>query len=297
MEQKRCLFCEKIVYAKVAEDHYVFRDCYCAPDAAYEMGAACYEPFNTLIHSRKRELFPLLSGYIREHTDTGHPVRITVDDLDHIVKSPMVPLTLETKGEKLLQFLHRHANGPNEPVILHQLTHSFNLTYSPNMQEFVYILEMLKTDMLLDRVGPTIKLTEKGWRAALASLQSENLKHCCVLVTSDKETQHLWSSSIIPAVEQCGYLAQYPEFTPSGDALEEVMRAIDRSELVIADLNPDSDLVYFASGYTKGKQMPIIWTIHQDAVPELQREVSGMRPIVWSSPEELSSLLQHKLMK
>ncbi|MFD2613114.1 hypothetical protein [Paenibacillus gansuensis] len=295
IEQKRCLFCEKIVYAKVTSEGFVFRDCYCTPDGSYEMSASCYEPFNTLPHSRKREMFHIVSAYIREVTDLKQAVHITVDSLEQIERSPIVPITIESKAEKLLQYLHRHAEGPNDPVIIHQLAHSYNLTYSPNMQEFVYIMEQLKTDFLLDRVGPTIKLTEKGWRTALAAALAETLKHCCIVMSSDPDLRSDWSEWILPKIEQCGYQVHVPEVKRTGDILAETVQAINHSELLIVDITGLTLEAFYAAGYAKGKDMPIIWTLHKTAEHQLPFPSEEIRPLLWETAEELGALLQLRL--
>lgn len=48
------------------------------------------------------------------------------------------------------------------------------MTYSPNLQELVYIIDKLISDQLLIREGMTFKLTETGWNEAAESAGGRN---------------------------------------------------------------------------------------------------------------------------
>lgn len=296
-EQRKCVFCDKTVYVKVNGHAYILKDCYCAVDATYEIQNNLEDLLNALSHPRKRELFPLISGYIREMTDTNQSVSLTVEELENIQNSPILPISIEDKCQKLLQYLYRHSKSPNEPVVIQQLTNSYNLTYSPNLQEFIYVLEKLKTDMLLERSGSSIKLTEKGRSAAIASIETKRLKPCFVAIAMDEDLRNLWRTKVMPNIEQFGYYPRITDRESSTKAEDQMMNFIQESEVVIAELTLHSSEVYFAAGHALGREIPVIWTVRSDELDRIAISLDEIHPIVWETPEELVMLLQQRLTK
>lgn len=163
---KRCLFCEKNITGIYVKElgSYLFRKCYCTGTGEYEITEEAYERLNARPHQQKREQYPLVSGYIREMCERQEQVKLVTDDLSFILESPGIPRTLEAKKNKCLVYLYRHSDRPEDPVVLDPIQSAYNLTYSPNLQEFIYILEELKASKLISRMGSTLRLTPKAGR-------------------------------------------------------------------------------------------------------------------------------------
>jgi hypothetical protein len=295
MEKKRCLFCSEIVpiEAKGEHDHYL--GCYCAPDGSYSLLRGSYNAINSISYQKKSKQFPVLSAYIREQSDCGELVKLSSDDIDSIVNSPKIPVTVEEKAGRLLQYLFRHSDGAFEPVVIHPLSQNFNLTYSPNLQELVYIIETLREGQLVVREGMTFKLTEKGWSEAAARAGGRRLKSCFVLLPEDSELRSEWLENIFPRVEQCGYLPRLFVQSEQDNCEHHSISDISDSKLIIADLTDQSAEVYFAAGYALGKNIPIIWTVSRSAVDDQIVQAHPIRPFVWDTTEELASMLQQRL--
>lgn len=295
MEKKRCLFCSEIVQIeeKGMHDHYL--GCYCAPGASYSLLRDSYNTINAFSYQIKSKRFPIVSAYIREQTDCGEAVMLSIEDLATIENSPNIPVTIEEKEGRLLQYLYRHSDGPDDPVVIHPLSQSYNLTYSPNLQELVYIIEKLKEERLIIREGMTFMLTEKGWSEAAARAGGRKLKSCFVLLSDCADTRSEWSTSVFPKIEQCGYLPRLFHQSDMNSRENHSIELLSDCKLIIADLSKLSPEVYFAAGYALGKNIPVIWTVNRSSADELFVQSHPIRPFVWDTTEELAEMLQQRL--
>ncbi|MCA1295231.1 hypothetical protein LBW89_19655 [Paenibacillus sp. alder61] len=296
MMKKRCLFCDEIVPTKSESNYDRYIGCSCSPGGYYSLRSDSYEAIQSFTHQKKREMFHLISAYIRERTDSDDKVTLTVNDLESIANSPEIPLTLEDKGHRLLQYLYRHAGNPGESVVIHPLSSNYNLTYSPNLQELVYIIDKLRNEHLLVREGINFQLTEKGWSEAAAIGGGKKRTPCSVLLPDQEELRSEWLGGLLPKIEKYGYQPRVVTLSGAKNGEEEFsLERISESKLMIADLTGQSSEVYFAAGYAFGLNIPIIWTVHSSGAHIQLPGIEEIRPIVWESVEELAVILQHKL--
>ena len=297
MMKKRCLFCDEIVPTKPEGDYDRYISCSCSPDAFYSLLRDSYESINSLPHPKKRNMLHIISAYIRELTDRDEAVVISANDLETIVNSPTIPVTIEDKGIRLLQYLYRHSEHAGAPVVIHPLSRNYNLTYSPNLQELVYIIDKLRNEQLMIREGTSFQLTEQGWREAAASAGGKKLKPCTILIANDGNLSIEWQDRILPIIEQYGYLprllAHETTRTPEGEKYS--LELIADSKLIIADLTGQSPEVCLAAGYALGLNIPVIWSMNSRDAETLPVEIKEIRPILWESVEELTSILQQRL--
>lgn len=295
MTKKHCLFCDEIVSITPEGDFDKYIGCSCSPGGFYSLRRDSYEPINSLPHQKKRDMLHVISAYIRELTDCEEKVTLSIDDLESIVNSPKIPVSIEDKGNRLLQYLYRHADGAGEPVVIQPLSSSYNLTYSPNLQELVYIIDKLISDQLLIREGMTFKLTEKGWNEAASIAGGKKLKSCFVL-TSDEEGACIeWQDKLLPKIEQCGYLPRLIAHSKAKNGEKYDLEQIAESKLIIADLTGQSPEVYFSAGYALGLNIPVIWTVQSNYADKLFIQIQDIRPLVWDTADELAVILQQRL--
>lgn len=291
MIKKHCLFCDQIVPITPEGDYDRYVGCSCSPGGFYSLLRDSYEPILSFPHQQKRDMLHVISAYIRELTDCDQKVILSASDLDAVVNSPTIPVTIEDKGNRLLQYLYRHSEGPGEPVVIHPLSSSYNLTYSPNLQELVYIIDKLSTEQLLIREGMTFKLTEEGWSEAAATAGGKKLKPCVVLLPDEEVLRTEWLEKLLPKIEQYGYLPRMLAYTSEKYSLE----LIADSKLIIADVTGQSPEVYFAAGYALGLNIPVIWTVNSSDADKLWVHLQEIRPMVWDTAEELAVLLLQRL--
>lgn len=296
MEKKRCLFCSALVYVATESDYDIYNDCYCAPDGHYSLHRESYEQIHALSNPIKMQLYISISGYIREMTDCGESVALTFEDLDSIRNSSAIPVSVEEKGARLLQYLYRHSDKAGDAVMIHPLSQHFNLTYSPTMQELVYIIEKLREEQLIDREGMRFKLTEKGWSEAVTRAAGRKMKPCFVLIAGSQDEFADWSDNLLPKLEQCGYLPRLVNYSGHRRDDHPTPQQIAESKLVIADVNADAPELFFDAGYAGGKKINVLWTINYSRVDTSQIvHHSLIRPIVWETTDELGSMLQQRL--
>ncbi|MFD1954718.1 hypothetical protein ACFSL6_11240 [Paenibacillus thailandensis] len=291
MDTKRCVFCDRIVPVRTIGQYEQFIGCLCAPGGQYHLLAESYDWYYALDYTTKREMFPIISAYIRELTEMEETVELSAEDLDKIRHSSRLPQTIEEKGEKLLQHLYRQSGGTDKPVVIHKLAESFNITYSLNLQEMVYIIEKLKEEELLERRGSTFVLTPKGIRTAKAGMAGQKLKPCCVLLS--EELGQEWANNVLPKMYQCGYSPQLAEPLDGTGGIS--AQQLASSKLIIADLTGHRPEVYWAAGYAQGLQIPVIWTVHRSAAGQIRSNPGHIRPIVWEDGGQLAALLQQRL--
>ncbi|MGZ7441446.1 hypothetical protein ACLD72_007750 [Paenibacillus sp. TH7-28] len=238
-------------------------------------------------------MFHIVSAYIREQTDGNEKVTLSIDDLESIANSPDIPVTIEDKGKRLLQYLYRHSSAPGEPVVIHPLSSNYNLTYSPNQQELVYIIDKLRNEHLLTREGLTFQLTETGWSEAAA--ERKNLKPCSVLISNEEDLRTEWLARLLPKIEQHGYLPRLLTHAKTQNSEKYSLEMIADSKLIIADLTGQAPEVYFAAGYALGLNIPLICTVNSSDADKLPVKIQEIRPIVWDTVEELAVILQQRL--
>ncbi|MCM3039484.1 hypothetical protein M3201_07195 [Paenibacillus motobuensis] len=297
MMKKRCLFCDEIVPTKPEGDYDRYLGCSCSPDGSYSLLRDSYESINSLPHPKKRSMLHIISAYLREQTDRDEAIVLSANDLETIVNAPTIPVTIEDKGIRLLQYLYRHSDRAGESVVIHPLSSNYNLTYSPNLQELVYIIDKLRNEQLIIREGTSFQLTEQGWHEAAASAGGKKLKPCAILIANDENLSTEWQDRILPIIEQYGYLPRLLTYatTRTSDGEKYSLELIADSKLIIADLTGQSPEVYFAAGYALGLSIPVIWSMNSRDADTLPVQIKEIRPIVWNSAEELASILQQRL--
>lgn len=295
MEMKRCLFCDKIVPLQPQGDYDRYVGCSCAPGGFYSLKRDSYDLYHELSYQEKRQWFPILSGYIRELTDCNETVLLSFEDLEAVVNSPRIPGTMDEKAGRLLLYLHRNSSGPGDPVIIHRLSESCNLTYSPNLQELVYIIEKLKDELLIERIGTTFKLTESGWREAAARAGGKRLKPCLVYLPNEKQLREEWKENVLPKLEQCGYFPRMSGDSQAEKNGEDTVRLISECKLILADLASGEPEVYFAAGFALGMQIPVILTVNRDNAVNLPVRIKQIQPYVWEKTEDVAAMMQRRL--
>lgn len=296
MESKRCIFCDELVQVKKKGGCEWYFGCICAPGGAYGLREDSVEQFRQLSYTEKRSTFPLLSAYIREQNDNEEEVILDFEERNSILQSPQIPVTSEDKGIRLLRYLHRHTSGPNQQLVINHFAQSYNLTYSPNLQEFVYITEKLKEEGFIERIGTTLKLTEKGWLEAAAHATGKVLKQCLVVLSGSDDEVREWMDSVFPRLIQLGFAPKLYEEDRSAKLemkpVESVLQRVSRVKLLIADVTEASADLWLRIGYALGCEVPVVMTCkasNEEPLPV------GIRPIHYADTNELTELLQKQL--
>ncbi|MFF2886896.1 hypothetical protein [Paenibacillus sp. NPDC057967] len=289
--KKHCLFCNELIDMKQDEEFDRYSGCMCAPNTYYHLSKDAYSHIQAFSYAKKRQVLPIVSAYIRERAENGERLLLTPGKIEEMMVDPDIPMTTEEKEKRLLQYLYRRTEAAMEPVNLHPLSKSYNLTYSTNLQEFVYIMEKLRETELLVREGSILKLTDQGWSEAAAFSGGGKRKLFSVMV-GDEQIGLEWSAQLLPGLEQCGYDTRLllPSSLRKQDS--ELLEALAESHYILADLTGAGPEVYFAAGYAAKADIPLTWTVRADQIDSLLTQSEWIRPIPWEDTEELVQRFQ-----
>lgn len=292
--KKHCLFCNELATAEMSGDYDTFGGCMCAPEGFYELRQGAYAAIQAFTYAKKRSLLPVVSAYIRERSEEGEHIALTLEQVEAIAASPDVPMTQEEKEKRLLRFLYRRTEAPLEPVQLHPMSRHYNLAYSANLQEFVFIIEQLRERGQIIREGAVLKLTEQGWSEAASIAGGGKKKRCAFMAGDDSYGMELFNR-VLPGLEQCGYQTQLLLPSALSHSGGDELAGLSESKFVISDLTGAGPESYYMAGYAACKGIPIIWTVHRDQADHLIPYNKWIRPITWDTPEELVTLLQQRI--
>lgn len=294
VKKKHCLFCNELAASETSGNYDTFGGCMCAPEGYYQLRQGAYSAIHAFPYAKKRTLLPLVSAYIRERSEEGEPIALTLEQVEAIAASPDVPMTQEEKEKRLLRFLYRKTEAPMEAVQLHPMSRHFNLAYSANLQEFVFIIEQLRESGRIVREGAVLKLTEQGWADAATIAGGGKQKRCTFMAGDDSFGMELFNR-VVPGLEQCGYQTKLVLPSALSSSWGEEWSSLTESKLWIVDLTGAGPETYYMAGFAACKGTPIIWTVHRNEADRLHPQSKWIRPLTWDTPEELIALLQQRV--
>ncbi|MCU6712271.1 hypothetical protein M6D81_26570 [Paenibacillus sp. J5C_2022] len=297
IRKKHCLFCNELVPMEKEADYVRFVGCFCSPGGSYHLHSNSYLTIQSFSYERKRGLFPIVSAYIREKTDVGNQVFLTLDDMNAIPNDSGIPASVEEKEARLLQFLYRNSEIPGEAVALHPLQQHYNLTYSLNLQEFVYIIERLRDQHRIVREGGTLRLTEQGWEEAALQFGGQKQRRCLILIPSDEEYGQEWLEVVMSTAEHFGYTPCLMNQQGDQQGHSDLVKLMKESKLIVSDITLTHRPLHecFAAGYAVASNIPVVWTMKGNRGENHISAPLPIRPVQWESTEELSSALAQAL--
>lgn len=289
MLKKRCLFCNELVPVETDGQYETVFQCMCAPEGRYRMPAGDGERIQSMEYGRKHKLFPLVSGYIRQRAerDRQGQVTLTFDEVLGVEDSTEVPVSIEQKANRLMAYLYSRSERPGQSVNLHPLSRHSNLTFSPTLQELVFIIEQLREGERITREGSVLRLTERGWRECAEREAKRGGKPCVVLVEEPAAREHA-SEEIVTVLRQYGYEPEV--ISPSFDELAQDAAWFERlsaCKLAVAELANAGPALYWAAGCAEALKIPVIWTLW-DGADEAEFEPNmALKPLIWRTKEEI----------
>jgi hypothetical protein len=258
----------------------------------------------------------LLSGWTRERTEKGErALTILANDvdpaadgitLDAVLNLPVLPRSITDRIQKLLEALARRS-----PYFGAEIGFSSLLDYP------LAYLEHVPED--LEHRHPFHKLTEqiiqRGWIGKTAAhqyyLTAEGLEYlekrhrqspesrdCFVAMKFGVEfLDRAYQEGIAPAVRDAGYLpVQMAYLEHNNNILDEMLAAIRRSRLLIADLTTQNQNVYYEAGFALGLGVPVIFTCHDADAPNIRFDTQQFSQIRWLAPRDLRVKLKNRIL-
>lgn len=114
----------------------------------------------------------------------------------------------------------------------------------------------------------------------------------------DASVREVWIRGIEPAIRSAGYhavrLDQHEHNEPIDD---EIIAMIRRSRFVVADATGSSNGVYFEAGFAKGLDLPVIWTVREDALESVHFDTRQFNFVTWRAEalDDFSRRLQNRI--
>lgn len=115
-----------------------------------------------------------------------------------------------------------------------------------------------------------------------------------VMKFGDPRLDSMYSLVIKPVVEKFGYSAlRIDEVQSSGSITDEILKFIERSAIVLADLTDERPNCYYEAGYAHALGKELILSIR--AASTIPFDLAGRRFIIWDTEKELRDALELRL--
>ena len=148
-------------------------------------------------------------------------------------------------------------------------------------------------------VPSEIVLTPKGWDKH-EELQGQGIDSNQVFLAMnfDKEFNDVLENGFIPAIEGAGYDCLHIGRKEHNKKIcEEIMREIDKSKFLVADVTGKKSGVYFEAGYAKGKGIDVIWSCRKDKKDEdMHFDTQQYSHVLWTNSKDLKEKLYNRII-
>lgn len=193
-----CIFCDCLVETS---DNYEddSKCCVCPNCGKYKITKACDEDFPTQ-HNDLKDNLHLISGYIREHNDSGQDVTITNDFLSSldstILNNPSIPQSIEDKVSKFLLYLFNRTNLIGDQIAI-TFKEKRAVGYAKDVEELIYLLGLLKSNNYLVMTGESkthckVHLTYNGIHIARKLCEDESAAELAIEVATIDDARELF---------------------------------------------------------------------------------------------------------
>ncbi|QMV44731.1 hypothetical protein [Cohnella cholangitidis] len=296
-ENLPCLFCQTIGQTQI-KDEVLYFSCLCtAGKGWYTIDRNCYDDYKMGQYQEH-----IISGYIRELSEDAQRVHIDADNIDQIVRSPLIPKHVRDKVDKLIVYLYRNTAVIGEPVYLSET--DFNLTYSPKSTELYSLLDYLKSKGYLDPKG-YVDISSRGTIMTPEGLEigydllNRRIKstQCFIAMSFSLDLLHSFKEHVMPRIRETGFEPVTVDIVQHNENIvDRIIYEIKNSRFVVADFTQQKHGVYYEAGYAKGLGLEVIWTVHEDDIKNCHFDTRQMNHIVWRSVEELGERLRDRIL-
>jgi hypothetical protein len=240
----------------------------------------------------------ICSGALQEHNLKGTNYLLNnVDDLMHSVSIPNNPIE---QIDKLLLSIEKYSGYFGEPRVLDCKIH-FPYGYAKNAEEFHQLLLNAYQLTYLEYDGSfpqgRVKLLLRGAeRIAELHKGDINSNQAFAAMWFDPMMNDLWTNGIEPALLATNYKAIRIDKTEHNKKIDdEIIAAIRKSGLVVADVTGHRPGVYYEAGFAMGLGIPVIWTCSEKDIEGAHFDTRQYSHVLWSDPEDLKSKLINRI--
>ncbi|MBU2524662.1 hypothetical protein KKG71_05735 [Patescibacteria group bacterium] len=234
----------------------------------------------------------IIQGAIREHNISNQIPLLTFKDLadgkgmtiDDLLNSVQIPNNPIQKLFKFLENISKINSIPGGEIEVYK--DDKNLCYARNLEEFDYILKAANKEGYFEEVQQlslgksrfyesialcSFQLSLAAW-GKIEELKTNNIKSKQGFIACSFDDDHkVFSDAIADAIKATGFEPMmikeknYPE-----TVISKGLGGIKKSRFVIVDLTNLSNSVFFEAGFSLGKNIEVIFVIHENQWGELR---------------------------
>lgn len=242
---------------------------------------------------------------------TKSEVFITAENYNDILKSSLIPHTINAKLNKLILYIYRKTVALGDRI---ELTDNLDypICYAITPEEFNELLRVLHSLGYIISRADGIGLTYKGMEYA-ESISKMNSPSNSVFVAMwfSLEMASVYESAIKPAIEakECGSYKAFrvDNHEHNNDITDEIIAGIKECRFLVADMTGYRGGVYYEAGFAKGLGKPVIFTCRKDwfdgeldsdkkVIKErIHFDINHQNIIVWEDPEDLKQRIINRI--
>ncbi|WP_235565379.1 nucleoside 2-deoxyribosyltransferase [Lysobacter sp. Root494] len=144
-----------------------------------------------------------------------------------------------------------------------------------------------------------IVITPQGWEhlEQLRSPLGGNRSDIFVAMSFKEALRGAWEDGIKPGVAAAGYRAKRVDSDAHNDKIDDrIIAGIRACYAVVVDVTTQNAGAYFEAGFAMGVGRPVVWTVHEEDLPNLHFDTRQFRHIVWSNELDLCAKLTTHLL-
>lgn len=206
----------------------------------------------------------ILSGVLREQSDLGKPLTLSMDNIERLIQSAIIPADPIESIEYLLQHIYKWTQSADRSVPFVP-ANDFPLVYAKNTGEFCFFIEQAKSLDFIEAIGAqyNLRLKLNGWKK-IGELKNryENKERIVFMAMQFGNEEHdkIYKDHFKLAVAQTGFELKRLDERPAAGLIDNQLRVqIRRARFLLADLTNENRGAYWEAGFAEGLGKPVIY--------------------------------------
>lgn len=204
---------------------------------------------------------------------------------------------VSTKTRLIMEYIKLKSAYPGATVEIN-LDVDYSIGYCKNRDELWHFLKYLRERGLLEPEGTLssaqeVTLTVDGWSWLEENENDTRKGKQAFLAMCFREDLNEIFLPIINEIEEAtGFnIVRIDRRDFNGKICDEIIKEINKSRFVIADVTGHRQGVYFEAGYGMGMNIPVIWTCKKDEIREAHFDTRQYNHILWENQDDLRNRL------
>lgn len=239
----------------------------------------------------------LISGIIRNISETGKPIELTFAVIENIFDSNKIPEDpFEIIDLLLLHIVKR--SGKIQNAIKFKPEFDYSLLFLENKRDFIFYVNKAKELGYLEYDNSQqIRLTLNGWKR-LSEIKKlpQKSNRAFVAMWFDSKLNDVWEHGFKSALIEVGFKPQRIDLQEHNEKIcDRIITEIKQSSLLVADFTGQRGGVYFEAGFAMGLGIPVIWTCSKKDIENLHFDTRQYNHIVWKDFGDLRTKLVNRI--